>query len=113
MQPVRSGYAMSTTYVEHDIEHRYKRLDELPQKTQDVVREVCAARSVSVARVLSDDTRRPASNARHEIVWRLRSEAWGVTGKPPSLMQIGAWLGRDHTSVLHAFRRHAGTMADR
>jgi chromosomal replication initiation ATPase DnaA len=109
---MEASYVMSTCQLEHEFERRYKQLGELPQKVQHVVIDVCAEHSVSITRVLDGCQRRPYARARQEIIWRLRHMPWGAKGKPPSLPQIGRWLGRDHTSVLHAYHRHAGTMAD-
>lgn len=63
-----------------------------------VLSEVCAKHNVAVHHVMSKRRSRHVVAARHEVCWRLREETnW-------SLPQIGRFLGRDHTSVMHACR---------
>lgn len=69
-----------------------------------VVAEVCAKHSVLVNGVMSMRRSAPIVAARQEICWRLRNETtW-------SLPQIGRFLGRDHTSVLHSCRAYEATL---
>ena len=65
-----------------------------------VLSEVCAKHNVAVHHVMSLRRSQHIVAARHEVCWRLREETnW-------SLPQIGRFLGRDHTSVLHACRSY-------
>jgi len=64
--------------------------------------EVCMARGVSLAELLSPRRGPQAVAARQECMWRMREETTA------SLPQIGRALGgRDHTTVLHGLRRYA------
>lgn len=47
------------------------------------------------------------AQARQEVFYRLRE-----LDQPPSLPQIGQWMGLDHTTVLHGLRAHARRRAE-
>ena len=68
------------------------------------------AHGVSVREILGRRRTRKVSFARFEAMARIR--ALNFNGRTPSLPQIGAWLGRDHTSVLNGLRRHAELSAE-
>jgi hypothetical protein len=69
-----------------------------------VVAEVCAKHSVPIRAVMSQRRQKELVKARQEICWRLREETtW-------SLPQIGRFLGRDHTSILHSCRAYEATL---
>jgi len=67
---------------------------------EKIVRDVCAARRMSVEQALS--VRREAAyiDARAEIAWSLREQChW-------SYPKIGQFLGRDHSTVIWAVKKH-------
>jgi chromosomal replication initiation ATPase DnaA len=69
-----------------------------------IIREVAAAHRVSVKMILSHDRHRPAVAARREAIARVYQEV-KVDGKPPSLLRLGRWFDKDHTSILHALTK--------
>ena len=71
-----------------------------------VVAEVSASTSVSSEDILGQCRDFRYVRARQEVAWRLR-QALDHHGKPRfSMPQIGAWMNRDHTTILHAVRAH-------
>lgn len=60
---------------------------------------------VTFAQVNDGDRRPGPSQARDEIMWHLRARL-NAAGKQTTWTQIGDWLGRDHTSVMAAVKRH-------
>ena len=69
---------------------------------KEIAAEVCQKHAVSFIDIASARRDRCLVDARQELCYRLRKETlW-------SLPQIGGYLGgRDHTTVLHGYRRHA------
>ncbi len=78
-----------------------------PPVVRDVISAVCSARDVQVAEVLGPKAHRRLAEARWEIWTRL--DALRTTqGRPRfSRSQLGAFLNRDHTTVLHGLKRWA------
>lgn len=73
---------------------------------RQTVAAVCAEHEVSPSDVLGPLRLRHLVHARQDIAWRMRN-AVDATGKPRfSLPQIGAWMGQDHTTILHSVRAH-------
>lgn len=66
-----------------------------------ILADVCLRYEVAVEDVLSGSRWKPVSRARQAFM----AEAY-ATGRW-SQPQIGAFLGRDHTTVLHGLRAHA------
>ncbi|MCA6264704.1 helix-turn-helix domain-containing protein, partial [Phenylobacterium sp.] len=65
---------------------------------------VCAAHGVSPADVMGEARLAYLVRARHEVAWRMRNVR-KPTGKPRfSFPQIGEFMNRDHTTIIHAVR---------
>jgi len=47
------------------------------------------------------------AQARQDFMWRARQMKWSDGSPRYSYPQIGDFLGRDHTTVIHGVRRHA------
>ncbi|HEV7345489.1 MAG TPA: helix-turn-helix domain-containing protein [Devosia sp.] len=73
---------------------------------QRILREVCSKHEVTKAELTGGQRGRAIVLARQEASYRLKKET------TLSLPQIGRKLGgRDHTTILHAVRRHAALLA--
>ena len=66
-------------------------------RTLSYVYEESRARGVPVELVMSRSRRRSAVRARQAVMRRLRADGF-------STVQIGRWLGRDHSTVVHGLR---------
>lgn len=75
------------------------------QKLVRILREVAAKHEMAPGLVRSENCWRAVAVARQEFMWRARKETRF------SLPQIGAFIGRDHTTVLHGIRRHEERIA--
>lgn len=64
-----------------------------------------ANHGTTINRVMGQSRSRPEVQARWEVMRRLRDDGF-------SLPQIGAWMDRDHSTVLYGIRR-AGERAHR
>lgn len=82
-----------------------ERLRNLPVRVREVIERVAVEVSFTPAALLSLD--RPASltQARFALYAALREMPWGAG--PPSTGQIGTWLGRHHTTIMHGLQVHA------
>ena len=78
----------------------------LPPPALAVLETVSQAEGVSVADILGRCRRPELVRARWRAWSALRTMPWGA-GRP-SYPRIGAWLGRDHTTILHGVRRYEG-----
>ena len=91
--------------------HKFIVPDPLPATTENItkiLKEVCAKHCVSLAELRSEIRSDLFSRARFEASYRLRHEL-----KNFSYPRIGKHLGgRDHTTILHAIRRHAERIAE-
>lgn len=67
----------------------------------DIALEVAGQYRLTLDDLKGPRRRRREAWPRQELMWRLSHEG----GR--SLPQIGAYLNRDHTTVLHGVRRHA------
>jgi len=69
----------------------------LPERAAELGHLICDGYGVGLDEVLGRDRRRRVSVVRGKVVaaWR----RWGFT-----VSEIGRWLGRHHTSVLHMVR---------
>lgn len=79
------------------------RIGDLPERVREIVRVVAQERGVSVADIMGFRQTGRIADARQECYRRLRAMPWG--GGQPSLLQIGVWLHRDHTTVLHGVKK--------
>lgn len=86
-----------------------RRLDELPERVRFVIESVCERYSVPTRVLMGRDRHSKTNDCRRECYVILRRMNW--RGGRPSLPQIGRWMGRDHTSVLHGLRRYEELMA--
>lgn len=66
----------------------------------DILTSVCRERCMTVERAVSITRSRPVALVRHEIVWRCRTELGS------SWVDIGRFLGKDHTTVISGFRAY-------
>lgn len=78
----------------------------LPPRVWAILSEVAIERQVSVDEILGRSATQRVSSARGDAAYRLRS----LTPRP-SLPRIGRWLGRDHSSVFYAIKKHVERMA--
>lgn len=63
--------------------------------------EIAEKFGLAIEEIMGEQRSKKIVEARHEIFWRLKKETkW-------SLPQIGRFMGRDHTTVLHGLRRYA------
>jgi hypothetical protein len=75
----------------------------LPPQVKTIILGVAAETGVDVAQIMSVRRTGPISDARQECYRRLRAMPW--RGGHPSLLQVGLWLQRDHTTVLHGINK--------
>lgn len=68
-------------------------------RTRVIAMEVAASFGVTVDDIVSDSRRNVVIKARQIAVWRMRNEL-GLT-----LNQIGNFVNKDHTTIIHACRR--------
>lgn len=75
-----------------------------PSKAEAVVSAVCAIHEVAPTDLLGPARFSAVNRARQHAMWLLRGQGY-------SSPQVGAALGRDHTTVLHGARAHAKRVA--
>lgn len=75
------------------------RLRRWPAQARAVADEVCRVHDIEIERVLAPTRKREVVAARQEIMARLHLDL-GM-----SLPTVGALLGRDHTTVMHAVKK--------
>lgn len=80
-------------------------------RMKDVLADVAEKHGLSVQQLRGKTRKRNIAWARQEAMWRIR-QIKNDDGTPRySLPQIGAYCGgRDHTTVIHALRRHEDRM---
>jgi len=72
-----------------------------------IVADVAAARGVPVFVLMGRSLYKQDVRARQEAMWRCR-EVRQDDGRPRyALQQIGQFFKRDHTTIIHACKRHA------
>lgn len=76
---------------------------DLPDRVREIIRLVAQERGVSPADIVGYRKTGRIADARQECYRRLRAMSW--PGGHPSLMQIGVWLHRDHTTVMHGVNK--------
>lgn len=87
-------------------------LSELPSRVRLIIESVCERHGVHPRDFLNKQRRcRKTAPCQFEICHILRSMNYGVKGKRPSFPQIGRWIGRDHSTVIHACKRYAEIIA--
>ena len=92
-------HGISVTYGEADF-------DPPPLTMKEIIRQVAQKYGYTAFELKSARRARGLVRARHEAMWVCRKQTQN------SLPQIGrAFGGRDHTTVLHACRRHEERMA--
>lgn len=75
-----------------------------PTKLDTIARQVCQKHRISLDALKNKMRWASHVKARQEFCWRARRE----TGK--SFPQIGAFINRDHTTVMHSARKYIETM---
>ena len=73
---------------------------------QEVIRRIERAHRVTLKQMQGPQRYRPIVRARWALIAALRERGW-------SLMRIGKFMNRDHTTVLYALRREAERRAVR
>lgn len=76
-----------------------------PPRIRVAIQQKSADLGFSAQEILSDDTSWLVSWARGDVMRHIRETVVMADGRPPSYPQIGAWFGRNHTSVLHAINQ--------
>lgn len=74
---------------------------EIPDTMADIIERVSLETGIPIAELKSPGRRRPITYARQDFMARARA-----TGRF-SFAQIGRFLGRDHTTIVHGVRAHA------
>ena len=77
---------------------------QVPLRWKIILREVASKYKISASDITSHRRDGATVLARHEFCYRMRHET-DVT-----LPQIGRWIKRDHTTVLHGVRAHAARL---
>lgn len=87
-------------------------LEDLPSRIRQIVLEEVQVGCVlfpehppTVEDVFVGTQPRTIARVRWAIWWRIRHEP-GPQGKVPSYPQIGAWFGRNHTTIIHGEKHH-------
>lgn len=78
----------------------------MPPWAREIVRSIAQKHGVDLGEMFFSRKRGPARTARNEICYVLRGTLSPVSGEAPSLPVIGRWIGKEHTSVLHAIANH-------
>ena len=76
-----------------------------------IVRDVAARHGVFVGEILGRTRTAQICRARFEAMWLAYQERRADGSRLYTLPFIGRCFGRDHTSVLHAIRRHEAILA--
>ena len=77
-----------------------------PFRWKSIADQVCKKRGVPIELIRGDGRAKPVCAARHELCYRLYTE----TGM--SLPQVGRFLSKDHSTVLHSVRRYKAILAE-
>lgn len=83
-----------------------------PITMRSILAEVCAERGVTETDILSQSRRRKIAHPRQDFMWRCRQVKRADGRDRYSLPQIGAFLQRDHTSVLFGVRAHEARLGE-
>jgi hypothetical protein len=79
----------------------------MPGWAREAVISIAEANKVSPLDIVRQCRSREIVKVRNEIFYTLRDRASPVNGTQPSFIQIGKWMGRDHTSVTWGAAKHA------
>jgi len=82
----------------------------MPPSARRILDSVAAKHGLTVEDLVGSSARKAATRARWEAMARLRDEV-RINGLEPSLPQVGTWVRRDHTTVLHGLMRQAQLVA--
>lgn len=77
----------------------------------EITREVASRHGVFVGEMLGKSKNAQICRARFEAMWLAYQQRRPDGSRLYSMPFIGRCFGRDHTSVLHAIRRHEATLA--
>jgi len=85
--------------------HRVKEtVESLDRKTmRGIAIRVAAKHNLPMPEIFSKNRRHFVSQVRQEVMWECRAKGY-------SLGQIGRFLGRDHTTIIHGIRAHEARM---
>lgn len=76
----------------------------MPPRVVELVRDTSWSLGVSPKRIMSGEVSGDVSRARYEVMRRVREEVTLSDGRPPSYELIGAWFGRDHSTVVYGVK---------
>ena len=79
------------------------RFREVPEWAREIILEAVDQHHVALRDVLASGRSQQAVIARDHAIYRLRTKM----PEKPSTMQIGDWIGLDHSSVCVALARHS------
>ena len=82
----------------------------LPQVVRDVLHDVAWTHGVSVDDILGDNRCRQFAHARQRVAFDLYAMQSPDGSRRFSMPQLGRYLNRDHTTILHAIRAHEKRM---
>lgn len=90
-------------------------LRKAPPRIRAIVDEVLQAYAdegltLTYQTICADDGMRTMSAIRQEI-WAKARESKGPSNRRPTLLQLGGWFNRDHTSIAYGLRKYAERMA--
>lgn len=77
-----------------------------PISMKTIREEVADKYGIDPALLMEPGRRRHIAWPRQEFMWRCRQVKWSDGSQRYSLPQIAAFLGMDHTSILHGVRAH-------
>lgn len=78
----------------------------MPQRVREILDRVAEEHGTTTEALTGHSHRKGLAVARYEAYSRIVAQIV-INRQPPSLPQIGAWVNRDHTTVLYGLRRHA------
>ena len=79
----------------------------MPQRVRAIVESVAAEHRLRPEDLIGPSRRKIHIEPRWRC-WAIIRSTPGPSGQVPSLPLIGAWFGRDHTSIIHGLRRLCG-----
>lgn len=100
---------MTFAAIEHRIRREYRTPYRAADRWIDIVNEVAAEYGVTAAEIMGRSRRVKVIYARRHAIYRIRNEVV-IDGRSASWPRIGRWLGRDHTTIIYAYRNHGKKM---
>ncbi len=76
------------------------------QTMRDIAAEVATHHGITVEALKGPAQHRRIVRLRQEVMFRAYEERWADGRRVYSLPQIGAFLNRDHSTVIHGIRAH-------